>query len=68
MSVFYPRQLKYLADLSEAIENANVPLEDADGMYGVKILVMDTTQDIPIGHIVPDDSGTLRVELDDSLL
>lgn len=68
MSVFYPKQLMYLADLSRALEKAELPLEDQDGMYGVKILIVDKTQDLPIGHVTTDEEGSLRVELDDNLL
>lgn len=68
MSVFYPKQLEYLSSVSASISESKVQLEDAEGIYGIKILVMDLTQDAPIGHITKDDGGHFLVELDDDLL
>lgn len=64
MSVFYPNQLKYLADLAEALEGLGLPV-DKDGYYGLKILIMDTSQDRVLGEVLKDEEGSLRIELED---
>lgn len=68
MSLFYPNQLEYLSEVLSDLCIVEPKLKDSEGIYGVKILLMDLTRDIPIGHIDRDDQGSLRIELDDSLL
>lgn len=63
MSVLYTRQLRYLAELSESLENVSLPT-DKDGFLGVKILIMDTEQDRVVGEALRDSKGNLRIELE----